>query len=500
MNNPRPLALPLRLPGALSIRPVHGLLVSMAVIMLWGVWAVAFNVGQFGDNIEQFNWAQSLEWGYHKHPPLPTWILAAAIAVFGPSPHWTHLLATLCVLGTAVFTWLIGRRLLGERVASAAVVLWGLHLCFSQRVQLYNHNTLLVLCMAAAVWFALRSRDGGMRWWLATGVAAGAAVLSKYQAIVPLAGLLLALAWAGCLGTARQRLGLALAIGMLMLVVAPHAVWVVQHDFTTLRYASDAVESSSLWQRLGFLAYFFANQVRVVFPSLSAIGICWAIARRADLPPVARAPGAGLDEFGPWSVGLIWSSVCVLILLALLGGVGLRNHWGVQTFQFLCLWLAHRWDRRSPIDLPRLIKVALLVQGVSLALYATEHRDPKGLLSKRRIDTMYPAQRIADAALAHWHARTDCPLKFVSGDPFIAGMVSLHTDRHPKVYDTLAATPWIAPESLGRDGVLYVVDEDDVLPAGLEVPEVFALVLDERAKRLPKTIRIAMRPPAIPCP
>lgn len=112
---------------------------------------------------------------------------------------------------------------------------------------------------------------------------------------------------------------------------------------------------------------------------------------------------------------------------------------------------------------------------------------------------MYPAQRIADAALAHWSARTDCPLRFVSGDPFIAGMVSLHIDQHPKVYDIPAATPWIAPERLARDGVLYVVDEDDVLPAGLEVPEMFALVLDERAKRLPKTIRFAAHPPAQPC-
>ena len=28
------------------------------------------------DNVEQWVWSQSLQWGYHKHPPLPTWLLA----------------------------------------------------------------------------------------------------------------------------------------------------------------------------------------------------------------------------------------------------------------------------------------------------------------------------------------------------------------------------------------------------------------------------------------
>ena len=61
-------------------------LVSVAV---WALWAAIFNQAQFGDNIEQFNWSQSLQWGYSKHPPLPTWLIGAAIAVPRPqSGSW----------------------------------------------------------------------------------------------------------------------------------------------------------------------------------------------------------------------------------------------------------------------------------------------------------------------------------------------------------------------------------------------------------------------------
>jgi len=516
MDTTRSLQWLVRRRDALPIRPIYGLLVGMAVVVCWTLWAVAFNAGQFGDNIEQFNWAQSLEWGYHKHPPLPTWMLGAAIALFGPSPYWTYLLAALCLLGTAVFTWLIGRRLLGERVASAAIVLWGLHLYFSQRAQLYNHNTVLVLWMSATVWLALRARDGGILWWLATGAAAGAAILSKYQAVVPLAGLVLALGCTAQLHTPKQRVGFALALAALLAIVAPHVVWLVQHDFAPLHYASEAIASAGFWRRFGFLVSFFANQLRMFFPALVAIGVCWLLARYVDdpspppSPAAAATPVAPRDDFRIWSIGLIWWTVGVLLVMALAGSVSLRNHWGLQTFQFLSLWLAWRWDRRTPIPLRRLIVVALLVHGVSLALYAAQHRDPGSLLVKRRIDTMYPAQRIADAALAHWKARTNCPLEYIGGDVFLAGMASLYAPpgqrsgerfpARPLVYDTPAATPWIKPEELARSGVLYIVDEDDTLPGGLEPPEVFNLLLDDGAHHVPKTIRLAMRPPAGACP
>lgn len=503
MNPTRSFPWPLRRPDATPARPIHGLLVSVAVVVWWTLWAVALNVGQFGDNIEQFNWAQSLQWGYHKHPPLPTWILGAAIALFGPSPYWAYALSALCLVGTAVFTWLIARRLLGARLAGAALVLWSLHLSFSQRAQLYNHNTVLVLCIAATVWAALRARDSGaLRWWVAVGLGGGAAMLSKYQAAVPLAGLLLALAWTGALREARARLGLALAVAVLLAVVAPHAVWVAQHDFTTLRYASEAVESSTPRQRAVFLIAFLGNQVRMFFPTLATLAICWLVARlkRSASPDGNDAPRPARDGVVPWAVGLTGFGAVVLVVLALAGGVNLRNHWGMQTFQFLCLWIAWRWDRTSRIDIGRLITIALLVQGASLTLYAAQHRDPNGVVSQRRIDTMYPARRIADAALAHWRARTSCPLNYVGGDVFIAGLVSLYSNAgHPRVYDGPVGTPWIDPGALALDGMLYVVDENDTLPPGLEPPEVFDLVLDEHVHRLPKTIRIAMRPPAQPC-
>ena len=489
------------------LQPLHAMWISLAIIVVWALWAACVNTAQFGDNVEQFNWAQSLELGYHKHPPLPSWALGAVIKLFGTSIYWAYVLATLCLLGTAGFTWLIGRELLGERVAAAAIVLWGLNLTFSQRAQLYNHNTVLVLCMAATVWLAMRAtrasleNRGRLLWWAATGVCAGAALLSKYQALVPLAGLVLALAWAGRLKRPAQWGGLLLAFAVMLLVCAPHGVWMAQHDFSTLRYASEAIESSGLPQRIGFIVSFFANQIRFWFPALLAMALVWALAA-LSAPPGGQAAGADAAvaaDLRIWMFGLVWGGVLVLMVMALAGGVSLRNHWGVQGLQFFCLWLAYRWDARSPIDLRRLVGVALLVHGASLAWYAAEHDDPTRVLSNRRIDTMYPARRLARAAVAHWSANTDCPLRYVAGTAFDAGLVSLYSGGRLEVFDSANATPWVNPDDLRRRGALYVLDAEDAVPAGVTNVISFDLVRGDPHGLPAKAIRLGLLMPRQPC-
>ena len=484
-----------------GVQPRFAVAVSVAVVVVWALWAAYFNTAQFGDNIEQFNWAQSLELGYHKHPPLPSWLLGSVIKLFGPSIYWAYVLAALCLIGTAIFTWLIGRELVGDRVAAAGCLLWGLNMTFSQRAQLYNHNTVLVLWFAATTWFAMRAcraQRTAPLWWLATGLAAGAATLSKYQAVVPLAGLLLALAWSGRLKRPAQWGGMLGAIVAMVAVCAPHAVWVAQHHFSTLRYASEAIVTSSLGQRLGFIVSFAANQLRLWSPALLAIALYagWA---RLSPKVVARRAGETAPDLSIWMVGLLWVGLAVLVVMALAAGASLRNHWGVQALQFFCIWLAWRWDRNRPIDMTRVVCVALAVHVASLAWYASEHRDPTAVLAKRRIDTMYPARRLALAAVAHWTQSTKCLLHYVAGNTFDAGLVSLYSGGSLKVFDSESATPWVRAEDVRRRGAIYVLDDDDVVPAGVTNVILFDVVPGDRHGRPAKTIRLGVLPPALPC-
>ena len=483
------------------MRPVHAVWASLALLALWVIWAACFNTAQFGDNVEQYNWAQSLELGYHKHPPLPSWLLAGLIKLWGPNVYWAYGLAGLCLAGTALFTWSLARPLIGDRAAAAAIVLWGLNQAFSERAQLYNHNTVLVLCVSASAWLALhatRATRWRYAWWLMTGLAGGAAMLSKYQALVPLAGILVAAMWTQRASQVARITGPLVAVAAMVIVCTPHAVWVANHDFSTLRYAADAIESSNLWDRLRFLVAFAVNQARMQFPAMLAVALCcvWSV-RSTDAIVLASEPEH--PDRSVWMFGVVGIGLLALAVMALAGGVSLRNHWGVQALQFVSLWVAYHWDRVSRINLRRLIWVAFVIHGLSLAWYATEHSDSSRLISARRIDTMYPARRLAHAAVSHWSSVTQCPLRYVSGTMFDAGLVSLYSGSRLQVFDSASATPWVDGQDMRVAGALYVLDEHDAVPAGVTDIIEFDLVQHAEAGHPSKIVKLGIMPPQHDC-
>lgn len=460
----RPPAAP-RVPPALAFALLFGI--------GWALFGALLNPGQPGDHFEQFTWSHSFEGGYHKHPPLPTWMLAAAIRVFGFSPLWPYLLAALCVAGTAVFTYLVARRLLGEQLAGVAIVLWGLHFAFSWKGQLFNHNTVMMLCLAAAAWVALRAAEpragrGGWGGWIALGVLAGLALLSKYQSAVGLGGLILALALSGMLATARARLGLALAVLIAFAMFAPHVAWVFHHQFSTLRYASTTALQLDAAGRVRKLLSFTAVHLRMLLPVLGAM---LALAAWQRAAPVAAVPE---DAATPrvrraWLFGLLGFPLAVLVVMCLVFGVRLQDHWGFQSVQFISLWLA--WllrGRTGTATLRRLCVLALAIHLALMAAYARSVLDPSTLAGRGRPDQFYPAKHLADTVLAAWRQSTPCPLRFVVGPTYEGGMVSVYSGLNPPVLESgdPLKSPWVDLAALRAAGSVQLFHSADEAPPG----------------------------------
>lgn len=57
------------------------------------------------DNIEQLIWVLSLEWGYYKHPPLPTWLIWLPVQFFGVSAAVSYLMGALVTLTSLAICW-----------------------------------------------------------------------------------------------------------------------------------------------------------------------------------------------------------------------------------------------------------------------------------------------------------------------------------------------------------------------------------------------------------
>ena len=440
---------------------------SLALVTLWVLLGAVVNDGQWGDHFEQFVWAHSFELGYHKHPPLPTWLLAAAIQLFGPSPYWAYALAAACAGGTAFFTHRIATRLIGSELAALAILLWGLQQAFSVRAQLFNHNTVMMLTVSATVWCVLRALSSTHRgWWAAAGCCAGLSMLSKYQSVVPLAGIAVALLLTRELAKPAVRSGLLLAIGVAALAFLPHLLWMVHHDFSTLRYAAQPGAPLTWSARGSSVVSFLAQQLRLLFPALLLAALLW---RLPGLRRPADASTAANDDRAQWRrawfIGLILFPLVITVLTCPTFGVKLQNHWGYQCLQFVALWLAWRLRSFAHRGGVVLAVLALVVQGAMMTVSAhpawTPDTDPG-----RRADLQYPARQLAAVVQRDWQAATPCPLMLVVGPTFEAGMISVYNRAQPWVLEggDRAKSPWIQADAVQRFGAVYVAQSAQDLP------------------------------------
>ena len=480
------------------------LIVAVVLVAIWVTWTSLWDSGLYGDSVEQFIWSHSLELGYYKHPPLPTWLLSAAIHLFGPAWWLASALAATCVAETGVFTWLIARRIADQNVANITAVLWGLQQCFSVSAEIYNHNTSLVLWVAATTYCLIRALDSNShwRWWAATGALAACAMLSKYQAALPLAFLTVA-----ALVISRQRglkitARLLLALAFFLALLAPHIYWGISNHFPSLRYASAAIEESGGFsKRLFWIATFAINQIRMNLPLIGSLLVSALLA--AIWRPVQAEPTFNVTESADpqqpvtvWMWTLLWGPIAVLLVLSVLTGSQLRNHWGVQLFQFLPLWVAWTWRKQRFLDAKYLLIAAALMHGLGFTYYAFRQSAPYAVLAERRADSAYPAQKMSAAAVAHWRAATHCPLRIVAGD-FEAGLVSAYSAEFPAVFISTSATPWVTEATQEKHGVLYVFDSTVVLPAAVVSESNWTIGTFKDGTK--KYVQFAVRLPASSC-
>lgn len=446
-------------------------LFSTVAIASWVLLAASLNTGQFGDNIEQYVWAHGVQWGYWKHPPLPTFLIAAVIRVAGPSVYWAYMLAALCFIGAVFFTWKIAARLLGTKSGAIVAVLLALHFGFSWRAQVYNHNSVLLFLVAATVWAAIRAADTkNMSRWIGAGCLAGLALLTKYQAAVPLIGVLSALWLSGSLGEQRNRFGADIALVCACLVFLPHVLWLFAHDFMPFRYAEHAMRNLSFGARLETLAGFLAVQLRFYFAMLICVAAVVLFSRYRKPADGMQSPAIDPTEVRAWMWGLIGVPGLFLSAIVLLAGVRLESHWGLQTFQFLPLWIA--WRFRSSLLRPSLQQwmiAAFAVHAIGMAFYWHSTRTGGEQAMVKNADRAFLAQALAARVLTDWRASTGCPLKYIVGPAFEAGSIALYSGHDPVVLEDgdHAKSPWVDLDDLAAAGAVQVRQRLDQLPAGV---------------------------------
>jgi 4-amino-4-deoxy-L-arabinose transferase-like glycosyltransferase len=408
------------------------------------------------DATEQIAWGHQWQWGYYKHPFLPSWLAEFSWRWFGDAGVYG--LSQIAILITLLFVFLLGKRLLGtERAALGTLLTLGVYY-FIWPTNEWNNNIAQMPFWAAAVYFFHRALDAqpahqSYQNWALTGLALGLGMLSKYSTAVLVVVLFLYLLYHPM--QRKQLVTGAPWVGglVLLLVFAPNAIWLVQHHFLPLTYALDRAGdgTNGFWHN-GMLALrYLVVQLLDHLPLLIILALAGLLARR----------------FWSWQASptesqrFLWFIGLGPTLLVVLGAMGtqseLRDMWGTPMWNLSGLIVAAYLLPLSAQHSARLLRVMIWFIGV-VALACALNATVLPAFSHKPARTQWPDQAMADYVhtVCQQHARQ--PLSIIAGDHWLTEMIALRLSPRPATFTDAnpAFSPWITPLLLKHNAVLCV--------------------------------------------
>ena len=259
--------------------PLIGLVVILLALRLAA--ASAFHLTE--DEAYYRLWSLSPALGYYDHPPMIAWWIALGRALAGDTPLGVRLLPALsCALASLLIYDLARLAGADRRTATRAAVWFNAMLLVAAGGFLAVPDAPAALFWTLTLWCALKASDSPSRsaaWWLAAGLAAGLAALSKYSALFLGPGILL---WLASTNAGRARLrgpGPWLALLAAAALFSLNIGWNAGHHWLTFAKQFGRVAPHRLAPR--YLIEFLAVQALLLNP-LIAVFVGRAASRGRD--------------------------------------------------------------------------------------------------------------------------------------------------------------------------------------------------------------------------
>jgi len=426
---------------------------------VWAAYAVIAKSSQDlnADMAEMVVWAQVPALGYPKHPPLLGWILAGWFSIF-PRADWAYYLLSGATLGAGLYAGflLAGFWLDGEKRAAAPFLLAVIPFYNFLGLK-WDQNSALIPLWGLTLWAFMHSLDSRKPGWAAVaGIAAAAALLTKYWSAFLIAALLIAALcdrrrWDYFRSTAPWISTLVAATA-----VAPHAVWLVRNDFPPLNWVGPRRAANSVADWLHSAGEYLAGTIGysgvalllvlvLAWPSLPAIGDSW-------LPRDRDRRTAAVLFYAPIGLPILAAAATKTSLLSL---------WNTPALGLLpVMMLASPLVVLTRAALVRMSAIATAISAIALLASPLI----AGAILKHGTENYAAYGRLVAAAMEReWRQTTSAPLKIVAGPFVLVSTASFYVPDRPTTYADFSRylSPWVDDARIARDGAAIVCPADD---------------------------------------
>jgi 4-amino-4-deoxy-L-arabinose transferase-like glycosyltransferase len=245
---------------------------ALGLVALAGYRALALAVADLPlhfDEAQYWGWSRALEWGYYSKPPMIAVAIRAATAVCGDGEVCVRAPAYLGLALAAWFVFLAVRRLHGTRAGVLAAIAFATLPAVSLGSWAMTTDVPLVLFWSIGLYCFVRAMEqDSVRWWLATGLAGGLGLLSKYTMAMFGVSVAAYLLWEPTLRRRLRSWKPWLAAFLAFLVFAPNLWWNAAMGFPTFAHTAEISRLGRALVRPGEFALFVVGQLAVFGPVL----------------------------------------------------------------------------------------------------------------------------------------------------------------------------------------------------------------------------------------
>jgi 4-amino-4-deoxy-L-arabinose transferase-like glycosyltransferase len=430
------------------------LIALAAYLALWTIYATVSKSSQglHPDMTELIAWSRDLSFGYLKHPPLAAWLVWLWFSVL-PVAEWSYYL--LAVLMPTLALWIVWRGSadyldIEKRVVGLALLM--LVPFFNFHALKFNVNTVLIPAWAATTFWFLRSYKTRSRVYAAlAGIGAAACMLGKYWSVFLLAGLLVA-----ALIDRRRALYVRSAAPWITvlagaIVLAPHLLWLYQHDFAPFGYAVTVHGEKPFSDTLrGVLGYLAGSVGYVAIPVIIMLMVA-----RPSRATIADMMWPG-DSERRLAAAAFWGPLLLPALGALASGTELTSLWSMPAWTLLPVLLLSppaltiaAMDTRRILAAAVAVPLLMVIASPGIAVVA-QRNGPSPAAAQ--------ANLLAIEVEREWRALTAQPLRFVGGDADLAyGVIAYASERPRALTDMLP--PSAAELAQGGQVIICFVED-----------------------------------------
>ncbi len=201
------------------------------------------------DEAYYWTWSKESVLSFLDHPPAIAWLIRFGTAIFGDTNLGVRFGGVVAMLVTQLLLADIVRRVTHDfRAVAFALLMPEAALYYGLLMAKVAPDTAMIPFAVAMLWSLVRLQESGdARWWLAAGLFAGLAALSKFTVIMLLPAVV-----AFALVPDWRRRWLAspypwLAALIAVIVFAPVLIWNVQHDWASFRFQFVRAIATHAW-------------------------------------------------------------------------------------------------------------------------------------------------------------------------------------------------------------------------------------------------------------